>query len=152
KLRFPRAEVLVSRSENDFWMSESNQAKLKLGKLFGLGEVEQLMLSWVQKYISPLATARRLRLIESDCEATTGILVLPALGHTPGHLAVLVSSGRPQLFFAGDAIVHPAHINHPAWTTVFDVLPEQTVLTRRQILDRSASDRCLMFHCHFPFP
>jgi len=150
--RFPGAEVLVSRSENDFWMSESNQAKLKLGRLFGLGEIEQVMLSWVQRYISPLATARRLRIIESDCEPATGILVLPAVGHTPGHLAVLVSSGRQQLLFAGDAIFHPAHIKHPEWSTVFDVLPEQAVLTRRQILDRGASDRCLMFHFHFPFP
>jgi glyoxylase-like metal-dependent hydrolase (beta-lactamase superfamily II) len=152
RLRFPRAEVLVSRSETDFWMTESNQAKLKLGKLLGLGEMEELMLSWVQKYISPIATMRRIRLIESDCEAATGILVLPAFGHTPGHLAVLVSSGRQQLLFAGDAILHPAHINRPEWNTVFDVLPEQAVLTRRQILDRSASDRCLMFHYHFPFP
>jgi glyoxylase-like metal-dependent hydrolase (beta-lactamase superfamily II) len=151
-LRFPRAEVLASRSENDFWMAENNQAKLRSGMLFGLGDMEQVMLSSVQRHILPLATARKLRLIESDCEAASGILVLPAFGHTPGHLAVLVSSGRQQLLFAGDAILHPAHIKHPEWSTVFDVLPKQVVTTRRQILDRSASDRCLMFHFHFPFP
>jgi len=150
--RFPRAEVLASRSENDFWMAENNQTKLKSGTLFGLGDMEQVMLSWVQKHISPLARTQRLRLIEGDCEPDAGILLLPASGHTPGHLAVLVSSGRQQLLFAGDAILHPAHINHPEWSTVFDVLPEQAVLTRRQILDRGASDRCLMFHFHFPFP
>jgi glyoxylase-like metal-dependent hydrolase (beta-lactamase superfamily II) len=152
RLRFPRAEVLVSQSESNFWMSESNQAKLKMGTLFGIGEMEQVMLSWVQRYISPLVTAGTLLLIENDCEPATGIQILPAYGHTPGHLAVLISSGRQQLLFAGDVLVHPAHIMRPEWTTVFDVLPEQTVLTRRQILDRGASDRCLMFHFHFPFP
>jgi len=44
-----------------------------------------------------------------------------------------------------DAIVHAVHVKHPERNTVFDVLPEQAVMTRRQLLDRSASDRCLTF-------
>ena len=151
-LAFPNAQFLVSRLENDFWMSESNQAKLKTGTLFGFGELEHVLLSWVQKYIPPLAAGGKLHFVEREFEPAAGILVLPAFGHTPGHLAVMVSSGRQQLLFAGDAVLHPAHITHPEWTTAFDVLPEEAIRTRRQILDRAASDHCLTFHFHFPFP
>jgi glyoxylase-like metal-dependent hydrolase (beta-lactamase superfamily II) len=152
ELRFPKAEVLLSHNESDFWMSETNQAKLQAKNLLGLGDIEQVMFSWIRNNIPPLVAADKLRLIERDCEPTTGILVLPSFGHTPGHLSLLVSSGREQLLFAGDAIVHPAQVKYPHWNCVFDVFPGQTVTTRLQILDRSASDRCLTYHFHFPFP
>ena len=71
-------------------MSESNQAKLKMGTLFGFGELERVLLSWVQKYIPPLAAGGKLHFIEREYEPAAGILVLPAFGHTPGHMAVLV--------------------------------------------------------------
>ncbi len=150
-LSFPNAEFLLSRVEHDFWMCESNQAKLKRGELFGLGELEEVLLTWIQKYIPPLAAEGRLRMVESE-EAATGVLVLPAFGHTPGHLAVLAASGNRQLLFGGDALLHPAHVRHPEWNTAFDVLPEAAVRTRCQLLDRAAADHCLLFLFHFPFP
>jgi glyoxylase-like metal-dependent hydrolase (beta-lactamase superfamily II) len=152
RFRFPNAEVVASRTEHDFWTSEENQAKLKSMALFGLGHIEEVMLGAVQNNIPPLVAAGRLRLVEGDHEPVPGMQILPAFGHTPGHLAVLISSGRQQLLYGADAIIHPAHVKHPDWKTVFDVLPEQAVMTRRQLLDRSASDRCLTFHYHFPFP
>jgi glyoxylase-like metal-dependent hydrolase (beta-lactamase superfamily II) len=152
RFRFPNAEVVASRTEHDFWISEYNQAKLKSMALFGLGHIEEVMADAVQSNIPPLVSAGRLRLIEGDHEPAPGIQILPAFGHTPGHLAVLISSGRQQLLYGADAIVHPVHIQHPEWNTVFDVVPEQAIMTRRQLLDRSASDQCLTFHYHFPFP
>jgi glyoxylase-like metal-dependent hydrolase (beta-lactamase superfamily II) len=150
--RFPNAEILASRTEHDFWTSEENQAKLKCASLFGLGHIEEVMLGAVQNNIPPLLSAGRLRLVEGDDEPSPGVQILPAFGHTPGHLAVLISSGRQQLLYGADAIVHPAHVKHPEWNTVFDVSPEQAIITRRRLLDRSASDQCLTFHYHFPFP
>jgi glyoxylase-like metal-dependent hydrolase (beta-lactamase superfamily II) len=150
QFQFPNAEVVASRTEHDFWISESNQMKLRSMALLGLGHMEQIMLDAVQNNITPLGD--RLRLIEGDSEPAPGILLLPAFGHTPGHLAVLASSGRQQLLYAADALVHPTHVKHPEWNTVFDILPEQAVITRHQLLDRSASDRSLTFHYHFPFP
>jgi glyoxylase-like metal-dependent hydrolase (beta-lactamase superfamily II) len=151
-LRYPNAEVMVSRREYDFWMSPENQSKLESKTLLKLGELEPIMLSWIRSNVTPLASAGRLCFVEGGDELTTGIQVLPAFGHTPGHVAILISSGRQQLLFAGDAIFQPAHVKYPDWKSVFDVLPDQAIATRRQILDRSASDRCLTFHFHFPYP
>jgi glyoxylase-like metal-dependent hydrolase (beta-lactamase superfamily II) len=151
-LRFPNAEVVVSRQEYDFWMSPEIQSSLESKTLLRLGELEPIILSWIRGNVTPLASAGRLRFVDGGDELATGIQVLSAFGHTPGHVAVLLSSGRQQLLFAGDAIIQPAHVKYPDWKTLFDVLPDQAIATRRQILDRSASDRCLTFHFHFPYP
>jgi glyoxylase-like metal-dependent hydrolase (beta-lactamase superfamily II) len=152
QFRFLNAEVVASRIEHDFWMSEENQAKLKSMALFGLGHLEEAMVEAVQSNIPPLVSAGRLRLIEGDHEPAPGIQILPAFGHTPGHVAVLISSGRQQLLYGADAMLHPVHVKYPRWNTVFDVLPEQAITTRLQLMDRSASDQCLTFNYHFPFP
>jgi glyoxylase-like metal-dependent hydrolase (beta-lactamase superfamily II) len=151
-LCFPNAEVVVSQKEYEFWTAPENQSKLDSKTLLGLGEMEHVMISAIRDNVVPLAAMGRLRFTADEDELAPGIQVLPAPGHTPGHLAVLISSGRQQLLFAGDAITHPAHVSHPDWKTVFDVSPAEAIATRWQILDRSASDRCLTFHFHFPFP
>ena len=79
-----------------------------------------------------------------------GVLVFPAHGHTPGHAAVLVSSGRQQLLYIGDAVLHPAQIENPDWVSAFDLSVDDTVRTRTQLLERAAADRCLVAGFHLP--
>jgi glyoxylase-like metal-dependent hydrolase (beta-lactamase superfamily II) len=146
----PRAEYVMLRTEWDFWTDGATQAKLAAGTVYGVQEVEHLMSAWIRTYLEPVRD--RVRLLDADTEVAPGILVIPAPGHTPGHAAVLISSGRQQLLYAADALVHPAQVTHPEWTTPFDLDPAQTVRTRRQLLDRAAADRCLMFPYHFPLP
>lgn len=151
-LRFPNAEVVVSQTEYDFWTSEPNQAKLKAKSLFGLGDLELQMQSSIEKNVVALNKAGRVRMTEGGFEAGTGVMMIPAGGHTPGHMAVLIENKGEQLLFAGDAILHPVHVRYPAWKTVFDVQPEQSALTRLQVMDRCAAEGALTFHFHFPFP
>jgi glyoxylase-like metal-dependent hydrolase (beta-lactamase superfamily II) len=150
--RFPNAEVVASQLEYDFWTSETTQSKLRSKSLFGLGDLELTMLSSIEKNIAPLAAADRLVMMDQAHEAVPGVVTQPAGGHTPGHIAVMISDGHEQLLFAGDAILHPVHVRYPAWKTVFDAQPELSALTRLQILDQCATEHCLSFHFHFPFP
>jgi glyoxylase-like metal-dependent hydrolase (beta-lactamase superfamily II) len=76
--------------------------------------------------------------------------VFPAPGHTPGHAAVLVSSGRQQPRYVGDALVHPAQFEHPDWACAFGLSPWETVRTRNQLLERAVTDRCLFAGYHVP--
>lgn len=152
ELRFPNAEVVVSQTEYDYWTSEMTQSKLKAKSLFGLGDLELAMQASIEKNVVPLLAKGRLRLTEGGYEPFPGVMTLPAGGHTPGHVAVLIEDRRERMLFAGDAILHPLHVQYPAWKTVFDVQPEQSALTRLQILDRCATEDALTFHFHFPFP
>jgi glyoxylase-like metal-dependent hydrolase (beta-lactamase superfamily II) len=91
-----------------------------------------------------------MRLLEGPTEVAAGILVFPAPGHTPGHAAVLISSRRRQLLCVGDAVVHPAQFEHPEWVCAFDLAREETVSTRKLLLDRAVADRCLLAGYHLP--
>lgn len=144
------AEYVMLRTEWNFWTDEATHAKLAAGQLYGVPPIEQAISAWIRKYLEPVGD--RVRLLDTDTEVAPGILVIPAPGHTPGHAAVLISSGRQQLLYVADALVHPAQLQHPEWTTPFDLDHAQTVRTRKQLLDRAAADRCLVFPFHFPLP
>jgi hypothetical protein len=78
--------------------------------------------------------------------------LLPAPGHTPGHSAVAVSSGRDSVLHVADAVLHPILMEQPAWRTVFDLEQDRAAETRRRLLDRAAADKTKVMAYHFPFP
>ena len=55
-------------------------------------------------------------------------------------------------FHIADAVLHPLHLEHPAWRNAFDLVQGQAAETRRTILDRAATDRTKILAYHFPFP
>jgi len=146
--QFPAAAVVMMRREFDFWTASETVAKLTAGELYGLGPLESLVESCVREHLLP--ARERMRPLEKPTELASGVLVFAAPGHTPGHAAVLVSSGREQLLYAGDAIMHPAQFENPHWTSSFDLMPEATVETRRKLLDRAVADRCVLAGFHLP--
>ena len=52
------------------------------------------------------------------------------------------------MLFTADAFVLPDHISHPEWTSSFDMDAEQTVRTRRRLLDLAAAENCRVVHYH----
>lgn len=146
--RLSDATVILMRKEFDFWTAAETEAKLQAGEMYGLGPLEQLMAASVRDHLMPARD--HLRLLDQPTEVAAGILVFPAPGHTPGHAAVLISSGRQQLLYVGDAIVNPAQFEHPDWVCAFDLAHDETVGTRKRLLDRAATDRCLFAAFHLP--
>jgi glyoxylase-like metal-dependent hydrolase (beta-lactamase superfamily II) len=147
-LAFPNARFAMLRAEFDYWREGAVQAKLVAGELYGAGPIEQLILDWFRNYLPPIES--RLELLEGDAEVVPGVHVIPATGHTPGHLVVMVSSGRQQLLYVGDALLHPAQAERPEWNCVFETDRRLAVETRRQLLDRASADRCLLAATHLP--
>jgi glyoxylase-like metal-dependent hydrolase (beta-lactamase superfamily II) len=43
----------------------------------------------------------------------------------------------------------PDQVVHPDWTSIFDLDAQKLIATRRQLLDRAATDRSIVFHYHF---
>jgi glyoxylase-like metal-dependent hydrolase (beta-lactamase superfamily II) len=146
--RFSNAVVVMMRQEFEFSTAAETQAKLEAGEVYGLGPLEALMAAYVRDHLVPVTD--RLRLLDRPTEIAAGVLVFPAPGHTPGHAAVLISSGRQQLLYVGDAIIHPAQFEHPDWVSAFDLAHDETIGTRKKLLDRAAADRCLLAGFHLP--
>ena len=84
-----------------------------------------------------------------EIEVCPGVTAVPAPGHTPGHLAVLVSSEGQRLLNIGDAAVHPLHLEHPEWENGFDLAAETALATRRNLRTRRRPGHA---RDGFPFP
>ncbi|HUI56073.1 MAG TPA: MBL fold metallo-hydrolase [Bryobacteraceae bacterium] len=143
---FPNARYILSEREGDFWTaSHTDLSALRLPNA-----VKDAM---EFKARSSLAALRhQLEFLDGEAEVVPGLRVIPAPGHTPGHLALLLASDGQQLLNLGDAAVHPLHLEHPEWENGFDLDVGLATTTRRALLDRASADQMHVMAFHFPFP
>jgi glyoxylase-like metal-dependent hydrolase (beta-lactamase superfamily II) len=143
---FPNARHVLAESEWEFWTAEHID-------LSGLTVPENLKSSFVCGARHCLGGLRhQVELIDGESDIVPGVRALPAPGHTPGHLAVLVGSEGRQFLNMGDAAVHPLHLEHPEWENGFDLDTGQAKATRRALADRAAAGNIPIMAFHFPFP
>jgi len=143
KPTFPNARYVMWKGEWNFWTSE--QAENKLDE-----HVREVLLTFARKNLPPIQ--RQLDLIEHEAEIVPGIRAVAAPGHTPGHMALAISSKGEQLICVSDAFLHPIHIEHPEWHAAIDMAPDQLTNTRHLLLNKVATEKALMLAFHFPFP
>lgn len=135
---FPRARYLVPEPD---WSA------------FHLPEVQaHFPFPFVERAISPLKTLGVLELIRGEHELTDEVRLIPAPGHTPGHMSVDIASAGEEALLVADALLHPAQVTEPDWSSMFDMDPEQDRMTRRLLLDRLESQNMLFAASHFPEP
>ncbi|RIQ30253.1 MBL fold metallo-hydrolase [Jiangella rhizosphaerae] len=96
------------------------------------------------------ATAADPRPVDGDRTVAPGVDVVATPGHTPGHLAVVVSSGGDRVVLAGDAITVPVQLDEPAWHSFGDVDPEQAGRSRAWLWDELARPGTVGTGAHFP--
>jgi glyoxylase-like metal-dependent hydrolase (beta-lactamase superfamily II) len=145
KPAFANARYVMSRTEWDFWTSKPD--------LRGTGmddHMKELLINCALKNLPPLKP--QMELLEAEKEIAPGIHAISAPGHTPGHIALVISSAKEQLLHIADAALHPMHLEHPAWRNVFHLSEDGAVMTRQRLLDRAAADNVNVLAYHFPFP
>lgn len=142
---FPRARYVMWKTEWEFWRNDPDISWLPIPDLF-----KQLILASVQKNLPPLQD--QLELIDQDVEIVPGIRAMAAPGHTPGHMAVAISSNGEQVWHLADAVGHPIHLEQPDWHLSFDMSPEATIATRYRLLQQAADEKVLALLTHFPAP
>lgn len=142
---FPNARYVMSREEWDFWTGDPDLSSLRVDE-----ELQSLLITAAQMNLEPLE--QRIELIDDVTEVVSGITSLPAPGHTPGHVAVDVTSNGEHLLHLVDSVLLPLHVEHPGWTATVDYDPDRTVETRQQLLERASNDDTRVFASHFPAP
>jgi glyoxylase-like metal-dependent hydrolase (beta-lactamase superfamily II) len=143
RLTFPNARYIMCKDEWNFWTSGQAEAKLD-------EHVREVLLKSASKNLPPIQG--QLELVDLETEIMPGIRTLAAPGHTPGHMALAISSKDKQLLCISDVVLHPIHLEKPGWHAAVDFAPEQVVVTRRRLLNRAAIERSLVLAFHFPFP
>ena len=139
RLLYPNARFLMAQAEWDFWTTESN-----------LSDMMDIFGRFARKNLPPLK--EKLDFVDDGMEILPGISILMAPGHTPGHFGLHIANEDEAFYFLADAFLHPLQIEHPDWTAVVDLDPEQVIATRHQLLERVAGEQKPVLFYHFDFP
>jgi glyoxylase-like metal-dependent hydrolase (beta-lactamase superfamily II) len=137
---FPNARYLTTRAEWDYWAGV---------------EMEEARQQMFRDSVHPVRDAGLLDLIDVAAEGThvaPGIRLLPTPGHTPGQVAVELSSEGESALVTGDSIHHPVQMARPALCSCVDIAPELATRTRHRVLDSLAGTSTLLLGSHFPPP
>jgi glyoxylase-like metal-dependent hydrolase (beta-lactamase superfamily II) len=139
---FPKAELVVSAAEYRWWTEPGRVEKLPEARK-ALGQrIHGVFPGW-----------KNFTLVEHEREVAPGIRLVNAPGHTPGHSAFHVSSGRHQLMISNDTAYVPALLGpHPEWQGAYDQDGALAVETRRKLIDRVIAEKMMICGAHFPFP
>lgn len=141
---FPNARYVMWQQEWEFWTSEPDLSAFKIA------ELRPVLLNFARRCLPPIED--RVDLVDSEKEIVPGIHALAGPGHTPGHMALSITSQDEHLIEFADTVLHPIHVEQPDWVSAVDLLPEETVITRRKLLGRAAVEQALVRMYHFPFP
>jgi glyoxylase-like metal-dependent hydrolase (beta-lactamase superfamily II) len=142
KLAYPNAHYFIGRDEYAFWTSDLALEKWPPDWVMGIRENLKVM-------------EDRLSLVEREGEIVPGVSVIPAPGHTPGHMVVSFQSGGEELLYVGDAALHTLQLEHAGWLPqpIFWLDPGQAAASQRRVFDRAAACGALVIGQHFiPFP
>ncbi|MEV0696646.1 MBL fold metallo-hydrolase [Saccharopolyspora sp. NPDC050389] len=137
---FPRARYVVSRAEWEFWAG------------YDMDEPRRQMF---RDSVHPVEDAGLLDLVDvpaEGAEIAPGLSLLPTPGHTPGHVAVQVTSRGETALITGDCVHHPVQLAEPDIGSCVDIDPEQAEATRRSVLAALAGTGTLVLGTHFPPP
>ena len=139
---FPNAELIVNSTEYKWWTEPGRVEKLPEGRRPAGKRIGDVFPTW-----------KNWKLVEDNAEVAPGVRLLAAPGHTPGHSAFLVTSGKDQLMVSNDAMYVPALLApHPDWQGAYDQDGATAVTTRRKLMDRVIADKMMVCGAHFPFP
>jgi glyoxylase-like metal-dependent hydrolase (beta-lactamase superfamily II) len=142
---FPNARYVMFQKDWDFWMSKPSLAELPVDDSFKQG-----MLASAQNNLP--GVQRQLDLIDPDTEIVPGVTAIDAFGHSPGQMALEISSAEERLLFVADAVVHPLHLEYPEAIGMTDHCPSQVVETRIRLLEMAVKKKSLVSTSHFAFP
>ncbi|MBY8840530.1 MBL fold metallo-hydrolase [Streptomyces sp. SP2-10] len=137
---FPNARYVTSRAERQFWAG------------YDLEEAREQMF---RDSVIPVEEAGLLDLVDVPAEGVDivpGLRLLPTPGHTPGHVAVALTSRGRTAVITGDCVHHPVQFAHPGIGACVDIDPERSEASRRALLDSLAGTEALVLGTHFAPP
>jgi glyoxylase-like metal-dependent hydrolase (beta-lactamase superfamily II) len=133
---FANARYLVARSEWEHWSADPSDEAVTV----------------MTDSVRPVVEAGLVDLVESDHVVTAEVRLDPTPGHTPGHVAVCISSAGADAVITGDLAHHPVQLAEPAWGIPADVDGAQAVQTRRRFIERYGGRPVLVIGTHFAGP
>ncbi|MGE0407826.1 MAG: MBL fold metallo-hydrolase [Amphiplicatus sp.] len=134
---FPKARYLMAEKEFEHWRAQDE---------------DSMHQAVFEDSVRPVFDAGLVDLIPLEHEICAEVRLLPTLGHTPGHVSVLIQSKGEQALITGDFVHHPCQMAHVDWSTAVDFDPEASIKTRRSVFEHFAETPTLIIGAHFAGP
>jgi len=102
--------------------------------------------------VLPVIEAGRADLVEGPHRLDEHIDIVPAPGHSPGHVVFRLESGGRRAAFIGDVFHHLLQVYYPGWNFPKNSDAEQARVSRRAVLTDCAASQALVFPGHVGAP
>jgi glyoxylase-like metal-dependent hydrolase (beta-lactamase superfamily II) len=142
---FPKAKILVSQADSDFWLSQkvADSAPKEVQGFFKMA----------RDSAAPYLASGQWATFTEGSDLVPGIQAVKANGHTPGHTAYAIESEGKKLLIWGDLVhAHAVQFARPGVSIEFDIDQKQAIATRRSIMKAAAASKTLVAGMHLPFP
>lgn len=140
QLLYPNAKIYAHADEWEYWMGGKSSQQPSIFRYF------------INENIAPLKDENIYLVGMDDEEIAEGVRLIKTSGHTPGHLSVALQSQGEQLLYISDTWLHPLHIRHLDWETVYDLDQDLARKSRIFMLEEAYKNNMLVQSFHFPFP
>jgi len=150
KVAFPKAELYVSQAEYDYWTSEETMNQAPENMRGGFVAAKKVLEAYKDHLHLFEPNAFDSKIYKELC---FGILALSIPGHTPGHTAYLVGSGKDRLLIWGD-LTHAMAVQmpHPEIAVSYDTNTELAVKSRLSVLQWVSKRAIPIAGMHIPYP
>lgn len=136
---FPNAKYLFSKEEYDYWIKKPEKEMID-------------DFNGIDDSVTPIIEAGLAEFVADDYHIDENIRLIPTPGHTPHHVSVVIESNGKKAIISGDTLHHPCQVAHQEWTTLADTYPDQTIKTRRKLLNEVKDTEILLIGSHFANP
>ncbi|EJL21274.1 MBL fold metallo-hydrolase [Novosphingobium sp. AP12] len=141
RLAFPNATVHISRAEWQWLRSMTNE---KAKSDYFIGQHDELI----------TAVTPKIATFDPDATLIPGLVkAVDIRGHSPGHSAYMIGSGRQSVLFVGDTMHHSiTSVVHPEWLIAFDgdkPIAKESRIARERLWAQSGQR---LYVGHFPYP
>jgi len=133
---FPKAQYLIGRVEYDHWVQSTDQEQVDI----------------MADSVAPILNAGLAKKVELDHRISPEIRLMPTIGHTPGHVSVVIESKGETAIITGDMMHHPCQVTHPEWLDKYDSNRDIATATRKSFIADYADKPVLIIGTHFAAP
>lgn len=144
---FPNAKYLIGETEYRYWSNGG-----RAGEGGSEGGIEEEMADSV----TPVVEAGLLQLVDERYvlldSPEARLYLRPTVGHTPGHVSLMIESRGAQAIITGDCFHHPLQFTETAVGSRGDTDAAQATSTREELLAEFCDTQTMVFGTHFARP
>lgn len=111
---------------------------------------ERTAATYIADNFRPLLERRQLEIVDGPQRLAPGVRTDIAPGHTQAIQVVWVESQGERLLFLTDAACWAVHLQRLAWVPSFDILPMQSIETKRRLRHEAIEADALLVFQHDP--